>query len=67
MFKMELVHTTHGLVPRTALKVEDSVYEDEKARYVQTKWYLGDELVRQDAWVNLKQGLTSQAEGGLDA
>ena len=63
---MEQVHTKLGLLPRDQLKVEDNVYEDTKARYTQTKWFYGTELVRQDSWVNLKQGLTSEAQGGLN-
>lgn len=63
---MEQVQTKLGLLPREHLKVEDNVFEDDKARYVQTKWYFNDELVRQDAWVNLKQGLASEVTGGLN-
>ncbi len=63
---MEQVYTKLGLLPRQSLTVQDVMAEDEKARYIQTKWFYNGELVRQDAWVNLKKGLSSEAEGGLN-
>ena len=57
---MDKVHTTKGLVNRDDLTVLETIEEDEKARYVKTQWFLGDELVRQDGWVNLKQGITME-------
>jgi hypothetical protein len=62
---MSLIYTTKGLINREDLVVLDNVQEDEKARYVQTQWFLGDELVRQDAWVNMKTGIDMSGEANL--
>lgn len=55
-----MVQTTKGLIEDSKLKVIDHIQEDEKARYIATEWYLDGELVRRDAWVNLKQGLSME-------
>ena len=47
------VMTTIGLIDREALTVKDIVSEDDNSRVVATEWYLGDELVRREAWVAL--------------
>jgi hypothetical protein len=60
---MSKVQTTKGLIDRAELTVNEIVDEDDTARYIKTEWYLGDELVRRDAWVNLKQGITMKVEG----
>ena len=63
---IEQVYTVKGLLPRNVLEVVDYITEDEKARYVQTKWFHQGELVRQDAWVNLKTGVASELTGDLN-
>ena len=60
---MSKVQTTKGLIDRAELTVNEIVDEDDSARYVATEWYLGNELVRRDAWVNMKQGITMKVEG----
>lgn len=61
--QIDKVHTTKGLLDRADLTVLETIEEDDKARYVKTQWFLGDELVRQDGWVNMKQGITLTLEG----
>ena len=63
---MELVYTKLGNLPRADLEIKDEIAEDDKARYVKTTWFYKGELVRQDAWVNLKHGLNTELQGGLN-
>lgn len=60
----DLVQTKLGLLNRAELKVEDHMYEDGNARYVNTRWWYRGELVREDAWVNLKQGVSTEVKLG---
>lgn len=55
-----MVQTKNGLIADSELQVIDHIQEDEKARYIATEWYHNGELVRRDAWVNLKQGLSME-------
>lgn len=61
---MALVHTTHGLVERERLRVEDVTTEEESGRKTLTQWFMGEELVRQDVYLNLYHGLTMGQEQG---
>ena len=58
------VTTAKGLIDREELQLEMNQYEDDNAVYVNTKWWHNGELVRQDAWVNMKQGLNTEAQLG---
>ena len=58
------VSTLKGLIDREELQLEMNQYEDDNAVYVNTKWWHNGELVRQDAWVNMKQGLNTEAQLG---
>lgn len=57
------VLTTHGLVERAALTTKDVITESDSSRIVATEWYLKDELVRRDVWVNGLRGLDNQLAG----
>lgn len=59
------VYTTKGLVERSELTVKDVVNESENARECATEWYLGGELVRRDAWVNVlrPQSISGEQQG----
>lgn len=52
----DLVFTTRGDVPREQLRFVDSQHEDEKAVYTRRDWFMGEEVVRSDAWVDMKRG-----------
>lgn len=58
------VSTAKGLIDREELQLEMNQYEDDNAVYVNTKWWHNGELVRQDAWVNLKQGQATEVIHG---
>ena len=51
------VQTTKGLVEHTDLTVKDIAGFDEQSRVMATEWYLGDEMVRRDVWVNLLRNM----------
>ena len=59
-----LIHTTHGLVPASALEVKDVVTFEDNARVIATEWRKGDELVRRDVWVSILRGQSVGAEQG---
>jgi hypothetical protein len=58
----DTVMTTKGLVNRSSLTMKMEQSEDDRAIYAACEWYLGEELVRRDGWVNLKRGATIGAE-----
>lgn len=58
------IQTKNGLMDRSELQVEDRIYEDDNARYVNTRWWHQGEIVREDAWVNLKQGVSTEVKLG---
>jgi hypothetical protein len=60
-----LVYTTKGLVERDLLTVKDIVTEGPNDRSTATEWYMGDELVRRDAHVNLFAPPAMSAEPGV--
>jgi hypothetical protein len=61
---MGLVQTTKGLIERSRLRVVDVVSEDENSRAIGTEYYLGDELVRRSAWVDMYRGLAAELGQG---
>ncbi len=56
------VLTTHGLVERSTLSTKDVVSEDDATRVTATEWYIGQELVRRDVWVNALRGVECDVE-----
>lgn len=52
----DLVFTTRGELPRKELEYVDTVTEDDKAVYTARVWTYQQEIVRRDAWVDLKRG-----------
>ena len=56
------VQTTHGLVERSTLTTKDEVREDDATRVTATEWYLNNELVRRDVWVNALRGVECDVE-----
>jgi hypothetical protein len=50
---MSKVQTTKGLIEHTELTVKDIPGIDGESRVMATEWYLGNEMVRRDVWVNL--------------
>lgn len=59
-----LVHTAVGLLDRSELRIEDVVNETEDARKIETKFWRGAELVRQDVTVSIWRGLDLSADQG---
>lgn len=53
---MPKVHTIKGLIDRDRLTVKDIVTEDGSTRSIASEWYLGDELVKRSAWVDILEG-----------
>jgi len=58
----DLVDTAAGMVPRDKLVVSTTTSEDVDAIYAACEFFLDGTLVRRDAWVNLKRGLSMGAE-----
>lgn len=56
------IHTKLGLIERGQLRVKDVVSEEDNARVIATEWYLGEELVRRDVFVNVLRGLAIRPE-----
>lgn len=56
------VDTAKGQIERSEMRVENVVRENEDARVTATEWYLGDELVRRDVWVNALRALNIGAD-----
>lgn len=61
-----MISTKVGLVPREKLTIIDEVKEEGNARTIITKWFYGESLVRQDAWVNILNGAQSEVTGDLN-
>ena len=57
----DLVQTKVGMVPREKLVVSHVQDESDTAFEAATEFYLEGELVRRDAWVNMKRGLSMGA------
>lgn len=55
---MALVRTIVGDVEESTLTKKLLCKDGETAIEVSYEWYLGDQLVRRDGWVNMKTGLT---------
>jgi hypothetical protein len=47
------VYTTKGLIDSSLLRVEDEAEMAGDCRVLKTRWYLGEELVRQDVWASV--------------
>jgi hypothetical protein len=62
---MEMVDTIHGPIPRNELSYTDSVVEDEYAVNTARVWTRNGEVVRRDAWVDLKRGVEAAIHKGL--
>jgi len=60
----DLVFTTRGDLPREQLQYTDVTTEDDKAIYTARTWTYQDEIVRRDAWVDLKRGESIEARKG---
>lgn len=61
---MDLVATLRGELPRSELTYRDEVQENDKAICTTREWFHNGELVRRDAWVDMKRGESSVAEKG---
>ena len=61
---MDFVHTTHGDLPRADLTYTDHTSEDATAVYTAREWFYRGEMVRRDAWVDLKRGHSSEVIKG---
>jgi len=59
-----LVDTIKGPLERNLLTVKDIIDENDNARVLATEWYLGDELVRRDAMINLLRGISTELQTG---
>jgi len=51
-------------LPREQLQYTDVTTEDDKAIYTARTWTYQDEIVRRDAWVDLKRGESIEARKG---
>lgn len=58
------VDTIKGLIDLKDLKVIDETVVNGNTRVTVTKWYLGDELVRQDLLGNILSGIAVGVEQG---
>ncbi len=61
---MAKVYTTKGVVDSKSLTIKDTITMEDTARVIATEWYLGEELVRRDVYVNLLVGLAMSGEQG---
>jgi hypothetical protein len=59
---MDSVSTAKGDLPRSALEYRDSVTEDGVAVYTAREWFHDGEMVRRDAWVDMKRGQAAEAQ-----
>jgi hypothetical protein len=59
---MDLVHTIRGDLPRHELTYRDIVTEDDVCVQTAREWFHNGEMVRRDAWVDIKRGLSSEAQ-----
>lgn len=55
---MAKVRTIIGDIDESELRTQLLAKDTPTAIEVQYEWYFGEQLVRRDAWVNLKQGMT---------
>jgi len=55
---MALVRTIVGDVEQSTLTTKLIAVDTPTAIEIAYEWYLGDQLVRRDGWVNMKQGMT---------
>ena len=55
------VLTTQGLVDIHKLHVHDVVSWSGNTRTTATEWYLEEELVRRDVWINALRGIETEA------
>ena len=60
----QLVQTTKGLLPASALEIREVKDEGDNHMSVAREWYHGGELVRRDAWVTILRGLDAAGEQG---
>lgn len=59
-----LVYTKNGLIDKDQLAVRHVQEWTDNALTMAVEWYLGEELVRRDAWVNILRPLESLPEMG---
>ena len=61
---MALIQTIKGEIDESLLTFKEGGIDNDVERTFWQEWWLGDELVRRDAQVNLKQGLPMDISGG---
>ena len=60
-----MVQTTKGLLPESSLRMAYINDYGPNSIGVAREWYLGDELVRRDAWVTLLAGAPAESDAGV--
>jgi hypothetical protein len=61
---MSFVITTKGLVSEDQLTTKYIETNEPKIISLAREWYLGEELVRRDVWVTVKEGQSTSNEKG---
>lgn len=61
---MALIQTIKGEIDESLLTFKEGSIDNDVERTFWQEWWLGDELVRRDAQVNLKQGIPVDIFGG---
>jgi len=64
MNAVEQIETTKGLLPLSLLRKEERTEGIPCGSCTTTKYFLGEELVRQDQLVKVKEGLTAAGATG---
>lgn len=59
---LDVVDTIMGPIPRKHLKFEEQRSEDWRAVYTKHVWTFEGKVVREDGWVALKTGLSTEIQ-----